>query len=342
MNAQEEWEKVHESTEAFMANVIRKILPNAKLSSSLIYGGLSDAKEFEGTLSSENMFKYSVYEHTGENDYLHFTTLQSLALILKHGFMRMSEFGNLEDHHELRYGARVMEGSEFNIEENDIEIFHENLFCFSMCQFSQKTILNPYLWEAYAAKTNGVCIRFKFTHPEPFGFHKGKILYGDSQLESLRQLKENALQHKPNSGIFPNNFSEMILALYAFHKAKKYEVEDEIRFIFYEHKDKYVAHKKETIYKDINKFNNVKYFNKIFLKNQNPILNEYLKRHGEIEDDILRFTPQIEITDIYLGSGLSPEQKTYLHDFLSNEKKINKQEYKLWHIHIDNSILPTC
>jgi hypothetical protein len=340
MNNNSNWDQVSFEISQYYKEVINKILPLAKPASSMVFGSPDEKPiTFTSKLSSnESLFTNSPYEYSGENDYLHFTSLQSLTSILNQGFFRMSEFGNLSDNHELIFGGKVFsEDGDFKFKENSFNHYKENIFCLSMSQYSEDTLLNPFMWEAYSQKTLGASIRFKINKPRPYGFALGKVLYGEEKLESLKKLKEIAVEYRKKGLMFPDNFAESITELYAFHKAKKFEIENEVRIIFRKDKDPYEKHKYFTIYRDVTSNNNIKYFNQIFLKGRHETLKE-LEKKGDYSNDVLEYFPQIEITDIYLGSGINVYVKLDIYDLLQEFKEKHKYEFKIHHLHIDNQI----
>lgn len=337
----DKWAKAHQEIDEFYKEVINLVLPEARWSENSMFGGEGPPPTFKSKLSKERLLVKSPYEYKGKNNFLHFTTLNGLMAILNSGFLRMSEFGNLIDKHELIYGAKVFEGADiFNFSEDKLMQLKENLFCFSMSQFSEATLKNQFMWEAYSSKGKGACVQFKFTRPYPFSFLIGKILYGTKKLDTVRKLKNAAIGFHETSRIFPNDFLELILELQSLHKAKKYNSEKEVRLLFRQDKEKYNKHSYQTIYQDVNNNNEVKYFNKIYLKGRNEILKEVKEKNlGIDEKTLFSIFPQVEITGITLGSSLEVQVKLELRELLNEIKQRNNYSYKISHMNQEEEVM---
>lgn len=340
---EDKWASVSVDMQSFYSDVLNKVLPHARSAGNFVMGSPDfTPTTFEGKISTENLLKDSPYFYDGQNDYIHFTDLQSLTAILSSGYIRMSEFGNLIDKQELIYGAKVFENEPlFQFNETELEQLKENIFCFSMSEYSEATITNPFMWEAYAKRNNGVCIRFKLTKPDPYTFIIGKVLYGRDNLAPLIQLKNLILSYKATAKMFPTDILKLILELETLHKAKKYNIENEVRLLLRRDKEQYKDHDLETIYKDINGRDEVKYFNKLFLKGRHVIIERNLKENlGFPDDKILDSFPQIEITNIVLGNGLSIPDKLDIFDLLNKIKANFKYEFTISHYNQEEEILP--
>ncbi len=340
---EDKWENISSHVQSFYSEVLNKVLPHARSAQNFVFGSPDHIPTtFESKISTENLLKDSPYFYDGKNDYIHFTDLQSLFAILSVGYIRMSEFGNLIDKHELIYGAKVFEDEPlFQFNESELEQLKENVFCFSMSEYSEKTITNPFMWEAYAKKNNGVCIRFKLTKPDPYTFIIGKVLYGRDNLAPLIQLKELILNYHPRAKMFPSEILKLIMELESLHKAKKYNIENEVRLLLRRDKSKYKEHDLETIYKDINSRDEVKYFNKLFLKGRHELLERNLKQSiGLEEDKIFNIFPQIEITNIVLGNALTISNKLNIFDLLNKTKESFKYDFIISHYTQEEEIIP--
>ncbi|WP_418264173.1 DUF2971 domain-containing protein [Flavobacterium faecale] len=319
----------------FISTVIHPVLPNAKLKESFING--APTNYFEGKLSSCELFKETDYEYKGDGKFIHHTSLFALKAILDSGYLRMSEFGNLIDTSELHYGASVFkENSIFQYEQANMDQLRKNVFCLSACQSSESTKTNELMWEVYGDKGKGVIIEFELTKKNPRFFILGKMQYGIDGLKPLTELKklaENYINNKDNV-MFPNNFPELLLELQSFHKAKRYEGENEIRLLF----KKDIFFPAETIYQDINSNQEVKYFNKLFLKGRHP----YAEKEIDINNDSLSYFdefPQIEIKNIILGFNISVENKVAITDLLNGIRTTHNYEFEIFQINNEKEII---
>ncbi|GGA81262.1 hypothetical protein GCM10008015_22540 [Flavobacterium palustre] len=331
----QDFEKVND----FQKEVINPVLPNAKFASSLMITTPGEAaKNFKGDLSPIKLFENSPYEYKGNNKFTHFTSLFGLKAILESGFLRMSEFGNLIDNNELLFATSVFEDNNilFKITEDKIKALKENVFCLSLCESKDKTHKNNFMWEVYGDKGKGVIIEIEFTKNNPDFFLLGSVLYGNKKLKPIREIKRLTEEFaSKNDNFIPNNFPEFLLELQAFHKSKKYNHENEVRLLMKENKQQYDEHKLETIYKDFNSNQEVKYFNKLFLKGKHPYLKDYESQNSiKILDEF----PQIEIRRVILGYNISVENKVNITDLLQKIKHDNDYDFEIWQINNDKEI----
>jgi len=253
--------------------------------------------------------------------------------------MRMSEFGNLIDERELVYAASTFKEATSRLDIQILQDLKENVFCLSACEANDETRKDLFMWEQYGDNGKGATIEYSFTNKNSFSHIFGKIQYGDSNLEPLRKIESLSESWKNgNDGFFPNNFTELLLEIQAFHKEQKHEKEQEVRLLLKVDKPKYQEHNDQGIYQDINSRHDVKYFNKIFINGKHSILTkENVEKVGE--ERLLRIYPQIEIQKITLGFALTIEQKVALYDFFSKIKTDNKYEFEICQIHENRTIV---
>jgi hypothetical protein len=337
----EVWNPAMNNVRTFENEVLKPVLPHARFASSFMMGSPDEAPNtFEGKLSSENLFKDSVYEYQGDGKFLHFTNLTGLKAILDSGWLRMSEFGNLLDKSELSYADFIFDSDPFyKLSSEELESLKENVFCLSACQANDDTRRNSYMWDVYGDKGMGVTIEYSFDQKHSNRYVIGKTQYGDEGLAPLKTLKVLASEFRSkNNNFFPNNYAELITELRAFHKAKRFMVEEEVRLFLRADKQSHEEHKHISIYKDLAYGQNVKYFNKLFLKGRHEFLTEEnIKEHGI--DTILNVTPQIVIDRITFGFNIPIKQKIDLCYFFSKLRKKHYYSYELWHMDADERIM---
>lgn len=329
--------KDFERIDHFISTVIHPVLPNAKLKESFIYG--APTTNFEAKLSSGELFKETDYEYKGDGKFIHYTSLLGLKAILDSGFLRMSEFGNLIDKNELHYAAAVFsENPIFSFDKTKTEELKDSILCLSICESNEKTKKNDLMWEVYGDKGKGAIIEFELTKKDPYFFLLGKMQYGIEGLKPLTKLKKLAENYIKNCNVmFPNNFQELLLELQSFHKSKRYEGENEIRLLLKRNKE----FPEDTIYEDINSNQEVKYFNKLFLKGRYP----YAEKEIDIDkNDYSYFDefPQIEIKNIILGFNISVENKDAITDLLNKTKATHNYEFEILQINDEKEILKMC
>lgn len=325
------------NVDKFLKEVINPIFPNAKFSSCFMSSSPGEpATDFEGKLYPLGLFNGCVYAYQGEYKFLHFTNLFSLKSILESGFLRMSEFSNLIDTNEINYATKVFQNAKINpINDEEIANQKEKLFCLSLCESNENTRKDDFMWEVYADKGKGVYIEFEFTKPNPSSFVFGKVQYGEVGLKPLEKIVElSEIFKSENPNFFPNNFTELFIDIFSFHKVKKFAIEKEVRMLLKVEKPQHFEHTWESVYKDINNKQEVKYFNKLFLKGRHEILPNY-----EEKEMVLNEFPQVEIKNIVFGYALSTAKKVDLRDLFCDLRKKYNYEYKISHINEEGEII---
>ncbi|MBI3518766.1 MAG: DUF2971 domain-containing protein [Bacteroidetes bacterium] len=320
----DEWTAPFAKVDKFRREVLNVIFPYAVFSQAGMNGS-SEANSFNGKLLLNDLFKNTEYEykHKGNGRFIHFTSLFALKSILDNGWLRMSEFGNLTDKNELFYGAKVFEDSQVK----KLKELKNNIFCLSACEANANTQRDSFMWEAYGDKGRGVFIEYEFTDKKPYFHIFGKVQYGLEALEPLRQLKILSEKFKmENNGFFPEDFLSLILEIQAFHKAKRYSCENEVRVLFRKDKSEHEPHNDSTIYQDFNSNQEVKYFSKIYLNGRHDLITEDNLKRGT-KEDIINCYPQIQISRVVLGYNLSVENKVEINQFIHEIKRIHKNIY---------------
>lgn len=313
--------------DSFLKDVICPTFPKAEFErTSMISAFDKPATSFTGKLSPSNLFEETVYEYKGNDKFLHYTSLFGVKAILETGFLRMSEFGNLIDKKELQYGAKIFQDNPlFQFNEEVLEQLKNNLFCLSACESNESTKRDSFMWEVYADKGKGVLLEFELTKKKPNRFLLGKVQYGEEALQPLKNIKARAEKFvQENNFFFVNNFLPLLMEIQSFHKAKRYNVEQEIRFFLKEEKKAHQEHTLKSIYRDINSNHELKYFNRLYLKGRHPFLDS-----SHREDEIFNEFPQIEIKNIILGFNISEKNKIDLADFLCNLKNEYRYDFKI-------------
>lgn len=334
------WTPATNNIRLFENEVLKQVLPNARLASSMMMGSPDEAPNaFVGKLSSENLFKNSVYEYQGDGKFLHFTNLSGLKAILESGWLRMSEFRNLLDKSELSYPDFIFENDPYyKLSSEELDSIKENVFCLSACQSNEETKRNSFMWDVYGDRGMGVTIEYCFDQKHPYNYVIGKTQYGVEALKPLEKLKELAGEFRnKNANFFPSNFAELITELRAFHKAKRFSIEEEVRLFLRVDKQAHEEHNHISIYRDLAHGQNVRYFNKLFLKGRHEFLTEEnIKIHGT--ETILNVTPQIVINKITFGFNIPIKQKIDLFSFFRKLGKKFNYTYELWHMDEDERI----
>lgn len=323
----------------FYTEVLGADLPHASSMMAMVIGGHEHPNaSFIGELSGHNLFKESRYEYKGPNDFLHFTSVQSLLTILKQGFIRASEYRHLTDRNELAFASNIIDIDDKDSENEEIEHLKQTIFSISICEFNDTSLKDQFMWMQYANSAQGVSIRIKLHKPTHENYAMGRIIYGTDGLSTIRDIVNRAKAYKQTGRLFPRNFKELLLPILAFHKVGAFSVEKEIRLLFKHMKSPHEKHTNPFIYQDINTHNNLRYFNQIFLTEKqftgDPSKADSFKLFKE-------HSLTLEITDIYFGRNVDPTDLLEFHEYFTTIKKQHGYNYSLWRLTNDNIILPT-
>lgn len=332
------FKKIDEKLDKFYKEVIAPDLPHATTKMAMIWGTVDEANSFEGELSGHNLFKDSVYEYKGSNDFLHFTSVQSLNSILKQGFIRSSEFRHLTDRQELAFASKAIDWDIDDNNDDEIEHHKETIFSTSLCEFSETSLIDQFMWMQYANAAKGAALRIKMHIPEHQNCAIGKVIYGEDGLNTVKSIVQRAKTYKKSGNIFPSNFKSLLLPVLAYHKVGAFSNEKEIRLLFKHPKNSYEKHKVHFIFQDINSQNNLRYFYPIFLKEKKHIDNP---AKADLFNLFKGKVLTLEITDIYFGRNIEPTDLFEFHDYFNSLKKEHEYNYALWRLTSDNKILPT-
>jgi hypothetical protein len=321
------WEDAGSLRSKFLQEVIKPLLPNARYKYTLQAGDFNTtSNNFNGALSSDNIFKDSDYEYIGEERFIHFTSLQSLESILKSGYMRMSGLANLSDESELNFASSVFESIK-NIRFNNdlINAEKKQLFCLSVCQNKIETIMNTSMWNEYANKGSGVIIDLSLSSLKSNRFSIGHIKYGEKERHRIEELRNRLISFSEKKDFAPNNAVNMISILLSFHKKSKYQSEQELRVLFADKGLEFVKTKYPTIDTTINHKNEVVSFNKIFLEGRNSF--------GKSNESLY---PEIKINRIILGYNLTYEKKENAISHLNSLKnEYDNLNFEIYHMNED-------
>lgn len=321
------WKIAAKKRNEFLKEVIHPLLPFSSFSSTIQWGTFKNpSNTFHSILSTKNLFKGSIYELKYNKPLIHFTSLQSLSSILNDGFFRMSQLGELDDVNELGYASRVFEkNSIFDHNKHLIDKSKSQLFCLSACLKTKSVLKDLYMWENYADNGNGVMIEFNISDRNAHRFNIGQIKYGDYELQHIKALKKRAEEFYINKKTFPNNPIELFSIFKSFHKSSRFKKEKEVRILYasseFNPKEPFEANSFEkpiTMYQDINRKNQVIYFNKIFLAGKSPFPNS----------DTSIF-PEITIKSVTLGYNFDFNEIIELGKYFNNIQGYNFKIYQL-------------
>lgn len=315
-----------ELSNEFLKLVLKPIFPNAEFAFMRYFGLNSNqfSTSFVGQISSKELFNNSPYEYKGNGCFLHFTTFPILEMILKTGFIRMSEFNCLSDNNELHFASSSLFDSIYNNSDKLISD-KRNLFCLSVCESKIDTITSKFMWNNYAAKGKGCSIEFKFSEVPSYNYLFGRVQYGKRKLAPIKKTISLANQFKTKNNYGIASLPSILMKVFAFHKEMKFKNENEVRLIFHHEDNSLNKELPQNTYLGFHKDNTLKRFIKLYLKGN----HDYVKNE---DPQMLCIFPQIEITKIILGPNVPLDDKIEIHEFLSETKEKQNRDFEIWEV----------
>lgn len=158
---------------------------------------------------------------------LHFTSIESARLILQNGYLRGSNFNNLDDNFEVIHALNLI-GSKLS---ENWENIKKRTFAICFTEKNEENVQENYTyhWENYANHYKGVALEFEFMNlPLLTGYYPLKIQYLN---ETNKQIKLLSILKKEISGLSDAE-KEFILPILSGIKKKKFEKESEVRLIY--------------------------------------------------------------------------------------------------------------
>lgn len=190
------------------------------------------------------------------------------------------------------------------IDETEIQNIKQNVFCLSSCLYNNDTIRDPFMWEMYSKGGSGAAIVFEVENIK-YDILLGKVQYGSKKLSIINDLLERLeLYGKKNDNFLPNNLYEMMSDIFCFHKANKFNRENEIRLLVGDSKPSvYDKHNNLFIEEVINSNNQVRYIYKLLLKERikDWFHKKYPDRNDITLEELQNELPKIKIKEIIVG-----------------------------------------
>lgn len=158
---------------------------------------------------------------------LHFTSIESARLILQNGYLRGSNFNQLDDKFEVIYALNEIDS---RLAENWGNL-KERTFAVCFTEKDEENVQKNYTyhWENYANHCKGVALEFEFMNlPLLTGYYPLKIHYLE---ETSKQIKLLSILKKEISGLTEAE-KEFILPILSGIKKKQFEKESEVRLMY--------------------------------------------------------------------------------------------------------------
>ncbi|MFA6925159.1 MAG: hypothetical protein WC223_13020 [Bacteroidales bacterium] len=261
-----------------------------------------------------------------KNDFIHFTSMESLNSILSSGNIRMYSLNNMDDQYEMSYAIEKYCFKKEFFEENDEK---QHVYCFSMCpsELLKDETEEHTLWNIIGRKGNGAIIRFEFLNRNRwYNYHLSKIYYQENEwLENIKSLNCSTTKEI------------LDLKITGFLKNEIYSFEKEIRLLF-DCRPKFstiITRNDKQIYPIVHLD---KFINKEKVSYFEMPLPQFIEDSSDFEIfDALRQKyeiPKIKINEIILGYRFSETDVLNLKQKLNFEKlgiKIYLSKLKKWY-----------
>lgn len=301
----------------FQKKVLNSEFPNAKLRESIVRSSENRLPvQFDGEISTYNIFDDTKYEVKGNPSFIHFTSLGTFNQIIKGGFLRMSDINCLSDKTELLFSSELITQLS---EKQRLKIINEKpkIFSLSACLSNETTLKNEHMWNHYASGGSGCAIEYQFNEMDIHRMIFGKVHYGKVALKPLRRIVKNNEDFKNEYNLTIEDLPLFLLKISAFHKDIKFKQEEEVRLLF--HKDGSMGFNAffNIEYKDFYTDNEVRNFIKI------PLLNKKDLNYN----NPINF-PSIKISRVIIGHN-NPDPDATISQLLEIIKE-TKISFEIW------------
>lgn len=319
-----------------------------------IEGGSSSVKKypdssvFKGQIALPPTFvsykDTGYYHEVKDQEFIHFTSLDTLFKIINGGYFLATQFSNHDDPMELLFAGNVLKQV---LSRNSIDLLKEFVFSLSMCKYpSERESFD--MWRIYGNGGYGIGIVISF-YPNQDSWNNtflSRVYYENEnhcldkftnfQNDHFSFLKNNPSLKLERNYSGEDGISDSIAMFLAYHKKGHFKIEDEVRFLKSYLAEDRIDPKDENLELLLNRKNET-YFgyripivsknnlNKISSKKNLPIIKDYRNEVGhdisKIEE-YLHDSPYIMVSKIILGYRYT---KTDLAKFQKIETAINKR-----------------
>ncbi|MEO5777907.1 MAG: DUF2971 domain-containing protein, partial [Flavobacterium sp.] len=193
------------------------------VSEHIITGHYTGPGKFEASIG--NNFALGTLYDPEATRFVHFTSLPILHSIINENAIRMYSMMNLNDPNEYVYFDELLK---------DVKIPKSDIYILSLCgvdALDSKNTLN--LWRLYGQEGLGVAIEFEIEfhgYESHGGYYLGKVIYEKPNLEEFR-VKNAEFERRNN--LDKTDLRELMRVPACFHKNPYYEIEKEIRLMFF-------------------------------------------------------------------------------------------------------------
>lgn len=291
----------------YIEEVITPFLPGARLACYSTIGYNSDIKL---ELDLHNILKESDFQRPLNQDsyFIHFTSITNLFHIIRSKSLWMRDLNSMQDEKEFEFANSYLSPEHAGH-------LKSKILSLSLCEFSDSTLRNEYMWAQYAENHHGVCLKLKIHKKRgiPPTYQLGKIIYHSEEfpIEQLVNLQKRHDNFKRENGYSITNINEILYATSSLYKRKLFHNEREVRLIKTISTESYPL-RNERQEPDLHyMYDSVKMDYRYFM--EAPLNNS-------IDDLII---PLISIEEIVFGSKVTDKEFVFLNEIVTERFKSN-------------------
>lgn len=291
----------------YIEQVILPFLPGARLALYSTIGFDSDLQlELDlYTILRDSKFQLPLNE---DSDFVHFTTITNLFHIIRSKSLWMRDLNSMNDTMEFEFANSYLSPER-------ADSLKSKILSLSLCEFSDATVRNQFMWKEYADDHRGVCLKLRIHKKRgiPPTYQLGKITYHpeDSPIDELIELKKRHDEFKNENGYAISNIDEILYATSSLYKRDCFHKEQEVRLFktitgnSYPYRNSTQESPLQYLYDTKKK--DYRYYMEAPLNNPN--------------EDII--APHISIEEVILGRNVTDKEFYFLKDIIAEKMGSN-------------------
>ena len=313
------------------------ILPEAKMKLQ----GWHSVNDYIGSLNldfmtKQNSFDNTLFQTNVENQYIHYTSVDSLFSILNEEAFRCYPTKNMNDPMEV---VSILQKLKLPVSLEMKEKIRQSLFVFSMCKYGSDNLDDFNMWRLYGKEGHGVGIVFEVENENRDWSSTiiGDVQYGNNaEIEKLFKETIDLSLKYGKLNLNKDEFPIILNLLMALHKNSIWSFEKEARCVTYFDFD--------PMYGDLNSIYdyNIDKQNIGYVIDSEDMLSTYYKLDlsskfnrqiidRPVEDHELTKNTRLrlKIVKIVCGYKLSPAFKISLAKYLNRYRQLKNMDYQI-------------
>lgn len=294
----------------YIEQVVVPFLPGARLASYSTIGYNSD---LHLELDLYTILRYSQFQRPLNEDsyFIHFTSITNLFHIIRSKSLWMRDLNSMEDEREFEFANSYLTP-------DTASNLKSKILLLSLCEFSDATVRNEFMWNEYAENHRGICLKLRIHKKRgiPPTYQLGKIIYhpDNTPIVQLIELKNRHENFKEENGYAISNIGEILYAVSSLYKREGYQEEQEVRLL-------------KTITGNSYPFRNstqepaLQYMYDSKRKDYSYFMEAPLNNPNE---DII--APHISIEEIIFGRKVTDKEFYFLRDIIIEKLKLSFKE----------------